>query len=293
MKKILLMIVFTFCIFQMVVMATPWEVDTAVYADKSKLVGSQDTTPYGVAFSSDGTKMYMVGNTNDTVYQYTLSTAWDVSTATYADKSKLVSSQETNPYGVAFSSDGTKMYMVGNTNDTVYQYTLSTAWDVSTATYAEKSYHETQEATPYGIAFSSDGTKMYIVGYTTDTVFQYTLSTAWDVSTATYVNKSKLVSSQDTTPLGVAFSSDGTKMYIVGNATNTVYQYALSTAWDVSTATYANKYKAVSSQDTSTPDVAFSSDGTKMYIMGYTTDTVFQYTLPAPTGNALFFGTNF
>ena len=293
MKKILLMIVFTFCIFQMVVMATPWEVDTAVYADKSKLVSSQETTPYGVAFSSDGTKMYIVGNTNDTVYQYTLSTGWDVSTATYADKSKLVGSQETNPYGVAFSSDGTKMYMVGNTNDTVYQYTLSTAWDVSTATYAEKSYHETQEATPYGIAFSSDGTKMYIVGYTTDTVFQYTLSTAWDVSTATYVNKSKLVSSQDTTPLGVAFSSDGTKMYIVGNATNTVYQYALSTAWDVSTATYANKYKAVSSQDTSTPDVAFSSDGTKMYIMGYTTDTVFQYTLPAPTGNALFFGTNF
>jgi DNA-binding beta-propeller fold protein YncE len=170
--------------------------------------------------------MYVVGNESDTVYQYTLSTAWDVSTATYANKSKLVVAQDSNPVGLAFSSDGTKMYVAGYISDTVHQYTLSTAWDVSTATYANKSkLVVVQDSTPVGIVFSSDGTKMYVVGGSSDTVYQYTLSTAWDVSTATYANKSKSVAAQDGAPYGLAFSSDGTKMYVAGNASDTVYQY--------------------------------------------------------------------
>jgi len=56
-----------------------------------------------------------------------------INTATYASLSKSVSAQEATPYGLAFSPDGTKMYIVGQTNDTVYQYTLSTPWNVSTA----------------------------------------------------------------------------------------------------------------------------------------------------------------
>jgi len=122
------------------------------------------------------------------------------------------------------------------------------------------------------------------------------MATEWDVSTATYADKSVSITSQDTDPTGVTFSSDGTKMYIVGYATDTVYQYTLSTAWDVSTATYADKSKDVSAQDTIPTGVTFSSDGSKMYIMGITTDTVYQYTLPVPPPvavNALFFGSNF
>jgi len=157
-----------------------------------------------------------------------MATEWDVSTATYADKSVSVTSQDIYPHGVTFSSDGTKMYIMGNNTDTVYQYTLSTAWDVSTATYADKSVSVTlQDTYPTGVTFSSNGSKMYVVGTDTDTVYQYTLSTAWDVSTATYANKSVSVSAQDTSPTGVTFSSDGTKMYVVGVATDTVYQYTL------------------------------------------------------------------
>jgi DNA-binding beta-propeller fold protein YncE len=33
-----------------------------------------------------------------------------------------VGGQETNPTGTAISSDGTKMYVIGAGNDTVYQY---------------------------------------------------------------------------------------------------------------------------------------------------------------------------
>ena len=151
-----------------------WLVGAAVYNGVSFSVTAQDTSPYGIAFKSDGTKMYMVGLTNDTVYQYSLSTAWDMSTASYDTVSFSVSAQDTSPTGIAFKSDGTKMYMVGVTNDTVYQYSLSTAWDMSTASYDTVSFSvSAQDTAPNDIAFKSDGTKMYMVGATNGTVYQY------------------------------------------------------------------------------------------------------------------------
>jgi DNA-binding beta-propeller fold protein YncE len=256
----------------------------AVYSGLSKSVSAQSTNPYQVAFSSDGTKMYIATYTDQTVYQYTLATAWDVSTATYASLSKDVSAQETSPQSVAFSSDGTKMYILGFDNDTVYQYTLATAWNVSTATYASLSKSiTTQEFAPYGFTFSADGTKMYVVGAQHKTVFQYTLGTAWNVSTATYASLSFNVSSYDSNPSEVAFSSDGLKMFTIGPSDAAAYQYTLGTAWNVSTATYASISFSVSTQDTSPRGFAFKTDGTKMYVMGSNSYTVYQYNSVTPT----------
>ena len=48
----------------------------------------------------------------------------DLSTASYDSVSFSVNAQDTNPYGIAFNNDGSKMYMVGDANDSVYQYTV-------------------------------------------------------------------------------------------------------------------------------------------------------------------------
>jgi len=259
-----------------------WNIENCSYDTVSKDVSSQDSAPRGVAFNSDGSKMYIVGGGNKTVFQYTLSTPWNVSTATH-DTSKNVSSQDIYPQGVAFNSDGSKMYIMGYNNKTVYQYTLSTPWNVSTATYDSISKSvSSQDGAPRAVAFNSDGSKMYIVGSNNGTVYQYTLSTPWNVSTATY-DTSKSVSSQDGVPYDVAFNSDGTKMYIMGYGNKTVYQYTLSTPWNVSTAIYDSISKDVSSQESTPRGVAFNSDGSKMYIVGYTNDTVYQYTVGGTT----------
>ena len=258
---------------------TLFNISTATYASLSKSVSAQDSFSFGIAFSPDGTKMFIMGDTTNTIYQYTLSTAWNVSTAVYASLSKSVSAQEGTPRRIAFSPDGTKMFIVG-ASSTVYQYTLSTPWNVSTAVYASLSKSvSAQESTSQGLAFSPDGTKMFIVGSSSDTVYQYTLSTAWNVSTAVYASLSKSVSAQDSFPYEIAFIPDGTKMFILGGANSTVYQYTLSTPWNVSTAVYASLSKSVSAQDATPLGLAFSSDGTKMFIVGNATDTVYQYTL--------------
>jgi DNA-binding beta-propeller fold protein YncE len=57
------------------------------------------------------------------VYEYTLGTAFDVSTSVFVD-SFSVAAQDNGPVDVAFSTDGTKMFVVGDDGDAVYEYNI-------------------------------------------------------------------------------------------------------------------------------------------------------------------------
>ena len=259
--------------------ATAWDVSTGSYDSKSFNVATQENSPFGLFFKLDGTKFYVIGSTNDTVYQYACATAWDISTASYDSKSFSVATQDSVPVGLFFKNDGTKFYIIGITSDTIYQYSCATAWDVSTASYDSKSFSiATQEPESRGLFFKSDGTKFYIVGTTNDTVYQYSCATAWDVSTASYDSKSFSVTTQEGGPNGLCFKSNGTRFYILGSNNNTVCQYDLPLAWDVVNAGFGIKAFPVNLQETNPTDLTFSSDGTKLYIIGSTGDAVYQYT---------------
>jgi len=255
----------------------PWtdpDLANASYDSVSFSVAGEDGTPVDFFFKDDGTKLYVCGANNDRVFQYTLSSAWDMSTASYDSVSFDFSSQSINPRGLQFKSDGEKMY-VSDTSDNVYQYSLSTAWDLTTASYDSVSA-SVQIDSNSGSTFSSDGLNYYSVG-PSDTIYQYNLSTAWDVSTATSSGNTFVTTSQEASPVGLSFNPDGTKMWVVGYGGDSVYQYSLSTAWNVSTASYDLVSFSVSSQDTTPYGIQFKSDGSKMYIIGLDTDTIYQY----------------
>lgn len=285
MKRYLLPLILTLLlIFSANCFATAWDVSTATYADKSKYVGVHPSSWFfGVSFKPDGTKMYIVGVDYTRIYQYSLSTAWDVSTATYDEKYRSIGGNDYWSMDVFFKSDGLKMYTIGEEFDRVSQFLLSVAWDVDTAVYDRNVYVGSEDASPMGVFFKPDGLKMYVAGGAGDNILQYSLSTAWNVSTASYEDKYKHVRDQEGAQ-DVFFRSDGLKMYVVGSANDSVHQYSLSTAWEVDTATYENKSKYLGSEDTAPFSVFFKSDdGTKMYIMGYANETVYQYSLLLPS----------
>jgi DNA-binding beta-propeller fold protein YncE len=261
-----------------------YSIGSASYDSVSFSVAAQETSPLGMAFSNDGTKMYMIGLSSDAIHQYSLSTGFDLSTASYDSVSFSVAAQDTSPTGLTFNSDGTKVYVTGAGNDTIYQYSLSTGFGLSTASYDSVSFSVTaQDIAPRDVAFNIDGTKMYIVGDENDSVYQYSLSTGFDLSTASYDSVSFSVAAQDPIPQGVTFNIGGTKMYIVGNTNDSVYQYSLSTGFDLSTASYDSVSFSVATQETVPQDVFFKPDGTKMYIVGADTDTVYQYSTSQTT----------
>lgn len=257
-----------------------WNIATASYDNISLSIAAQEALPKDLTFSSDGTKMYLIGEGGDAIYQYSLTTAWDLTTATYDTVTLSVSAQDAVPASLAFKSDGLKMYVLGSSGDAVYQYSLTTAWDLSTASYDTVSFSVgTQDAAPQGLAFKPDGTKMYMVGSATDAIYQYSLATAWDLSTASYDTVSFSVATEDQGPYSIGFKPDGWRLFVLGGNNDTVYHYSFGSTWDVSTLSYANKSVSVENQETSPQGLAFKDDGTKMYVVGLSTDTVYQYTL--------------
>jgi DNA-binding beta-propeller fold protein YncE len=254
-----------------------YDIANASYDNKSFDISSQETLASALFFKPDGTKMYMTGGNADSVFEYDLSTAFDVSTAAYNSASYYYGAPPGITEALFFRADGLKWYSIDRGEDRVYEYNMSTAWDITSSSLNQSLDVSNKEAAGRGLFFNSDGTKMYICGTGLSTANQYNLSTAWDISTASH-SSTFSVSSQDVFPQGISIKSDGTKMYIVGSNTDTVYQYSLSTAYDLSTASYDSVSFSVQSQDSLPFGFYLKPDGTKMYIAGRSNDTIFQYT---------------
>ena len=167
-------------------LSSAWNISTAVYLQTFS-VTAQDTIPISVFFKPDGTKMYVLGYLTKAVWSYDVN-AWDISTAVYNGtpiNSFPVTAQDTNPTDVFFKPDGTKMYVIGTSSDSVNEYNLSVAWDVTTAVFLQNFSVAKQDVAPTGLFFKSDGTKMYVIG-PTKAVYEYDLSSAWNISTASF-----------------------------------------------------------------------------------------------------------
>ena len=251
---------------------------TAVFVDATS-VSSQETIPQGMAFSNDGAKMFVVGRQGNDINEYALSTPFDASTRTFVPPPFDVSSNDGDPSGMAFSNDGTRMFVVGSDSDAVNEYVMSTAFNVSAAEFVDSTPVSSRQTFPSGMAFSNDGTRMFVVGIVSDAIYEHALSAAFDVSAAASVTERFDVSPQDNNPSGMAFSNDGTKMFVIGGEHDSVYEYALSAAFDVSTAEFVSPPFSVTSQDITPTGMAFSNDGAKMFIIGINSEAINEYML--------------
>ena len=254
------------------------EVSAAPTYVDSFSVHSQETRPNGLTFNNDGTKMFVTGHKTDDIEVYTLTTGFDISTASHVE-SFPVNTEDEAGRDVKFNSDGTKMFYLGGTGKNVYEYTLTTAFDVSSRSYVD-SFSVSPVGFPEELEFSPDGTKMFVLDDTGNDVNEFKLTTGFDISTASYVQTFS-VSAQEGTPTGLAFTYGGTKMFVTGWGNDTVIEYTLGTPFDISTATFIDTY-AIADAVTNHPSaITFSSDGSKMFIMGRdeSPNEVYEYTL--------------
>lgn len=253
-----------------------FDISSTVSEETTYSVNAQDVTPNSVRFNTDGTKMFVLGDAGNDVGEYTLSIGFDLSsTVTYID-AKVVSTEEGLPEALEFSADGTKMYVAGTSGGDVNEYTLSVAFDVSTASAASTYDFTDFEAQPYGLTFNANGSKMYMLGNEFDNVNEYELSTSYDVTTASF--PAFFLGDQEVNLADIAFNNDGTKMFVLGFANDQIYEYTLSTAYDVNTATYVDS-RSVGAQDINPRAFEFNDDGTKVFVLGDEGDDINEYTL--------------
>lgn len=220
-----------------------------VYSNNSYDVSAEiDGSPEDgshIAFNNDGTSMY-VSNNNSEIFQYTLATAYNVGTSTYASKTIDLSAQlAISVYmDIALSSDGTKLFALESGQPhTLYMYNLSVAWDISTATYSNDSFSMQSEFGTNGsgnFVFNSTGTKLYALHvFSVYKVHQYDLSTAWDITSAAYSTKAYDYSAiMTTSAFGLAMANDDSTFYIGDDgATNLIREFSMSNSSDITSTT--------------------------------------------------------
>ena len=246
----------------------------------AEYVHANFTNCTAITFNGDGTKIFAAGGGYDRIASYTLTTAYDISTASYDSNPLVTSSYEGNPNGLQFNADGTKLFFCGSAANRIFVYNLTTGYDLSTASIGNSGNgvsFASQDTNTRDMKFKPDGTVLYVVGQQYDKVYQYSLSTAFDITTISYASKSFSVTSQESTPEGIDFTPDGTKMFIIGEQYNDVFQYNLSTAWDVSTASYANISYDLGSRQAQSSAVIFNPNGTKMFTAGRSADNINEF----------------
>ncbi len=284
------------------VTTTGFVISSGSYDSKSFSVASQETSPKGVFFKTDGTKMYVIGTAGGAVFQYGLSTAFDISTASYDSVTLTdfnVVGTNRNGADLFFHPDGTYVFIVETTNQTnLVRLTLSTPWDLSTAgSKVTNSSLPTNKASSnaQGIFFKPDGSKMYLCenrNAGTD-VHGFDLSTNWDISSSSVSSDSSFeTTAQDNEIGGLFLNTDGSEFYLIGYQNDKVYRYTISTPYDISTSTFADDF-SVGSQETQPQAVTFKPDGTKMYVVGFTNDTVYQYSTSTSVGGPITAGQSY
>ena len=220
-----------------------------------------------IRFNDDGTKIFKIGVDDVKVFQYSLGTAYDISTinATASAVSGVpgvVVSDAISDLGAGFTfnSDGTKLFAIKDGN--ISEFALTTAYDISTLNETATDTYDPSITQLRSMCFNSDGTKLLVTrNHATDeNVVQFSLATGYDLSSINYDGGVALSISNIR---GLALSGDGTKMFISNQATDRILQYSLATAFSVNDGvTLEGEF---SPDATSIRGLTFNDDGSKFY----------------------------
>ncbi len=242
-----------------------------------------------LTFNNDGTKMYtssMKAVTpkstakDDKVYEYDLTTAYNISTATLRTSLDVgeYTGSTTHIHGamqVVFNNDGTKMFIADH-HKTIIEWTLTTPYDIDTAstTYNAGQGYDTNanQKRPSSVAFNNDGTKMYVTGNhqsgNPQSIHEYTLDTPFVITSGVTHAQEVQPDPQPDYIDGIVFNYDGTKMYITSSVDNKIRQYKLTTAFSIATLSLEgtldlSNYSGLGNGR----ETAFNSDGSKMFVI--------------------------
>ena len=113
------------------ILANPWDLTSGVSAGdvSANLKTTSDTNFRNTQFDTTGSIMYIMGNTNNNIHKYTLSTPWDVTTISSASTEYDTGSRFSNMRGFIFAARFTKLFVTddnGSTN-TIFEYSAACA----------------------------------------------------------------------------------------------------------------------------------------------------------------------
>lgn len=241
-------------------------------------VSSRDTVGVDIWFSENGTFLYYLGYNTKRIYQYFMQIPYNITNATYIMKNFSVNSQDTGPVDIQIVKNGEKMFMLGLTNDRIYEYNLTTPYDISTSIYTGRSYYIRDfDNYPNGFYYIESNGRLYLVGTTNDTIYEFNMTIPYNASSLVYTGNRFSVKSQDDLANDIIMTNDGRFAYILGDTNNRVYEYNLSISYNISTANYTGKFLNVGTQDNVPEGMYINFDLNKLWMVGDQREVIYEY----------------
>ncbi len=195
-------------------------------------ISSRENNVTSLQVSDDGTKLYFGGVSSDKIWEFEVTSPFRFkNTSAVTDLNRSYNpSQLTNIYDFKVADGGERLYIQGTSD--IYQYSLSTPWDITTASYVSKTYDVSVANPSYsswqGFDISHDGKKLLALCNNDRTCYLFTLSTPWDITTASYDYVSLDLSSEASSPQCVKFANYDTRL-LVTDSNASLYVYDIGT----------------------------------------------------------------
>lgn len=259
---------------------SPWSLeDPRLEATLS--LAAQGGAPSALVFKPDGTKFFVTDSVLRAIREYSLSTAWDITSATYV---RQISSDATfTPACLAFRPDGSNMYFTRAGQSAfghrLYGYSLSTAWDLSTASYTYLSDPLPQGIDVSGISFSDAGDRLYVSALP-NSVYEYSLPSAWTVSNITQASATSFGNYDGVGAIHFANSGNTAFLpFLQAPSAGGLWRIALSSPWSLATISSPSPFFFAAGG--STAGVHVTPDGKQMFLLNSVTNdsSIRQYSL--------------
>jgi len=234
-------------------------------------IASRDATMTGVYVSPDGVYLFCCGSTTDDVFRFTMSTPWDMTTASF-DHSYSSSVLHGEMF---FKPDGLVLYLAF-TNE-IRQIDLSVAWDLTSTLTAggNSSIGSDAPGIPQHFHITDDGVYLF-AGF--NDMGRFTMSTPWDITSATY--DTKITSGFGGNNEGVTVDPTGRHILMVTDSFNTIEIGYMSTAFDPSTADVVGELKYAQGSAESDPrGLHMTNNGQSIYFVGGSSDLIREFTI--------------
>jgi len=197
-------------------------------------------------------------------YDYT----WQIEALEYINESGAWGTQADDPYDIYISPNGLNVYYAGMDDGEINQLYMPVPYSVLNLTVVRSLNVAAKEATPTGVTFKYDGTKMYIIGVTNTTVHEYDLGTPWDISTAVWLQAGIDLGAHDTATYSMHMNDAGTRLYILGDQNHIILECVFGTPWDSNTLSVFSTYGISTLMTTTRGGIFVKEDGTMLWIAG-------------------------
>ncbi len=242
-----------------------------------------DATPIGHCWNDNGTRLYVVGQTTKTLYQYTVPTPYLPSSIVAASVSLDLSLVTNDVLQVVISRDGDFIFITDAAS--VYSFPLPTKDDITSfSSSTDTVFTPGAAADVVSFALKREGDKFYVGNTTTNEITEY-VTTAPNIIVGATANGNiftlPLIPPQ-LSPNSISFRSNGKQFFVLDRLDSSFVRFHLDDFdrdWNISTASYfSNSFGAADSQS-----IFWKPDGTKFFNLvaaGGANDRIDQFDVP-------------